>query len=77
MIKLALVDDHKLFRSGIRALLEAMEEFEIGSESDNGIQLIQNMENSPAEIVLMDLEMPEMDGMETTKALKENIPMPK
>jgi len=74
MIKLALVDDHKLFRSGIRALLSPLDNFEIVSESGNGVELIESLSENPAEVILMDLEMPEMDGMQTTIHLKENFP---
>jgi len=74
MIKLALVDDHKLFRSGVRALLSPMDNFEIVSESGNGVEFIESFSENPADIILMDLEMPEMDGMQTTAHLKQNFP---
>jgi DNA-binding NarL/FixJ family response regulator len=74
MIKLALVDDHKLFRSGIAALLSPMDDFEIVSESGNGAEFIESISSQTPEIVLMDLEMPEMDGMQTTAYLKQHFP---
>lgn len=74
MIRISLVDDHKLFRSGIRALLSAYDNFEVVSESDNGKEFTETVEHMKPDVVLMDLEMPEMDGMETTKYLKEHHP---
>lgn len=74
MIRISLVDDHKLFRSGIRALLSTNDTFQVVSESDNGKEFIEVVEQNQPDIVLMDLEMPEMDGMATTKYLKENFP---
>ncbi|TVR40633.1 MAG: DNA-binding response regulator [Cryomorphaceae bacterium] len=74
MIRISLVDDHKLFRSGIRALLSAHNNFEVVSESDNGKEFTETVDQVKPDVVLMDLEMPEMDGMETTKYLKEHHP---
>lgn len=74
MIKISLVDDHKLFRSGINALLSSNGTYNVVSESDNGKAFIDIVEEVQPEIVLMDLEMPEMDGMETTKVLKAQYP---
>jgi len=74
MIKISLVDDHKLFRSGINALLSTNGTYKVVSESDNGKAFIDIVQEAQPEIVMMDLEMPEMDGMETTKVLKEKFP---
>lgn len=74
MIRISLVDDHKLFRSGIKALLSTYKGFEVVSESDNGKAFIETVAEIKPDVVLMDLEMPEMDGMETTKFLKVHFP---
>jgi len=74
MIKLMIADDHLLFRQGISGLLKTVEEFEIVSECANGKAVIQVLEKEPVDIILMDLNMPEMDGIETTKIIRKNYP---
>jgi DNA-binding NarL/FixJ family response regulator len=66
-IRIILVDDHQLFRNGLKMLLEASPEFEITGEASNGEEFLRLLRNCPADIVLMDINMPEMDGVEATK----------
>lgn len=73
-IRIALADDHKLFRAGIRALLEQIKGFEIVLEAGNGKELIDKLPGSRAEVVLLDIDMPVMDGIETTKQLQKKAP---
>lgn len=74
MIKIALVDDHKLFRSGMRALLGAFDNLEVVMEAGNGQEFLDQLKDHRPDVVLMDLEMPVLDGMETIKILKEKYP---
>lgn len=74
MIKIALVDDHKLFRSGMRALLSAFDNLEVVMEAGNGQEFLDQLKDHRPDVVLMDLEMPVLDGMETIKILKEKYP---
>lgn len=71
MIKLALVDDHNLFRQGIKLLLEDIDSVELIIEGSNGQELLDAMENQVPDIVLLDLEMPVLNGIETSKILKK------
>ncbi|GAB5522228.1 MAG: response regulator transcription factor [Roseivirga sp.] len=71
MIKLALVDDHTLFRQGIKLLLEDIEDVELIVEASNGQELLEAMEDRVPDIVLLDLEMPVLNGIETSKVLKQ------
>ncbi len=64
MIKIAIVEDHTLFRKGIRSLLELIDDFEIAAEFTNGRDFIDNIYSIDANIVLMDIEMPEMNGIQ-------------
>lgn len=73
-IRVALADDHQLFRNGLRILLGGFSEFEISAEASNGIELLKELENSPSDIVLMDISMPEMDGIEATARLTRQMP---
>lgn len=74
MIRIALVDDHRLFRSGLKAILTDIEDFNLEFEAENGRKMIEMLSENPVDVVLMDVEMPEMDGVEATEYLKANHP---
>ena len=64
MRKILLVDDEKIERSGIRMLLERMpEEFTV-IEAVNGVDALKKLKEDPADMVLTDIKMPQMDGIE-------------
>jgi DNA-binding NarL/FixJ family response regulator len=65
--RIILADDHQLFRNGLKMLLETMPEFEIAGEASNGIEFLDLLKDSNADIALMDINMPEMDGVEATR----------
>jgi DNA-binding NarL/FixJ family response regulator len=73
-IKIALADDHQLFRNGLKILLGSFSEFEVVAEASNGKELQKALETCPADIVLMDISMPEMDGVEATGVLSRQMP---
>lgn len=70
-IKVALADDHALFREGLKAILSRLEGIEVVIEAANGKELIDAMAVNETDVVLLDLEMPEMDGMEACKKIRE------
>lgn len=72
--KVILVDDHKLFREGLKLLLNNSEKIEVVAEASNGIEFLELKENCNDTIVLMDIEMPEMNGIEATKKILEKCP---
>ncbi len=74
MIKVAIADDHKLFREGIRFLLDQMENIELMFEASNGEELIKGLETNKTDVVLMDLEMPVLDGIDTLKQIRPLYP---
>jgi two-component system, NarL family, invasion response regulator UvrY len=76
MLKLGVVDDHKLFRKGLISLIEMVSrDCSILFEADNGLDLQQKLDkNNLPEIVLMDVNMPGMDGFASIQWLKENFP---
>lgn len=70
-IKLGIVDDHHLVRAGVRALLEQIEDFEVVLEATNGKELIEKLPYKQVDTILLDIDMPEMDGIKTTQYLRE------
>jgi DNA-binding NarL/FixJ family response regulator len=66
-IRIIIADDHQLFRNGLKILLNAFPEFEIVGEAGNGLDFLEVIKNTQADIALMDINMPEMDGIEATR----------
>lgn len=69
-IKLAIVDDHDLFRKGLIALLKDFNELEVVFEASNGEELIEQLKKKTVDVILMDIQMPIMDGIEATERLQ-------
>lgn len=66
-IKIIITDDHQLFRNGLKILLDAFPEFEVSGEASNGLDFLEIIKNTKADVALMDINMPEMDGIEATR----------
>lgn len=73
-ITVLIVDDHKLVRQGVRAFLEAHDEFLVVGEAESGKSAVELAEETVPDVVLMDLIMPEMDGVEATRQVKNISP---
>jgi len=65
--RIIIADDHQLFRNGLKILLNAFPEFEVTGEASNGEEFLKILRDNRAEIALMDINMPEMDGIEATR----------
>src|SRR5690349_1745339 len=74
MIKIALVDDHKLIRQAIRTLLENTARIEIVAEADNGLNIEAVLEKTQPDILIMDLMMPGLNGLETLRRVNHQFP---
>lgn len=72
--KIAIVDDHDMFRSGLISLLKDDDNLEVIFEAGNGIELLQQLKTKKPDLVLMDIQMPDMDGIQATVILKEMYP---
>ena len=74
MIRVLVVDDHAILRDGIRSLLESQEDVIVVGEADNGADAIDFVRKVHPDIVLMDISMPRMNGLEATRIIKEQFP---
>jgi len=73
-VTVLIVDDHEVVRQGVRAYLGAQAEFEVLGEADSGAVAVALAEELVPDVVLMDLIMPEMDGVEATRRIKNVSP---
>jgi len=73
-IRVMLVDDHPVMREALRAIISAQPDLTIVAEADGGQAAIDLLEDARPEVVLMDGSMPEMNGMETTRRLRQLLP---
>lgn len=73
-IRLLLADDHAVVRSGLRMLLEAQPDFEIVGEAETGTSAVAMVRELRPDAVLMDIQMPDLNGIEATKIIKEMSP---
>ncbi|MDN3550987.1 response regulator transcription factor [Mucilaginibacter aquaedulcis] len=64
-IKLGIIDDHKIFRNGLKATLEDCENLDLILEASNGKELVGLLADKLPDVLLMDIKMPEMDGIQT------------
>lgn len=70
-IRVLLVDDHAILREGIRALLSLSQDIEVVGESGNGQSALESAAELQPDVVLMDIAMPGLDGLEATRRMKE------
>jgi DNA-binding NarL/FixJ family response regulator len=74
MTRVLLVDDHQLIRSGLATLLEPADDLEVVGEAANGAEAVDLAARTSPDVVLMDLSMPVMDGVEATRRILEHRP---
>jgi DNA-binding NarL/FixJ family response regulator len=74
MIRILVVDDHPVFREGIIALVMGEEDMSLAGEATNGREAVQQFRALQPDITLMDLQMPEMNGVDATVAIRDEFP---
>ena len=74
LIRILIVDDHTLFREGVQAILKAVADFEIVGEAATGGEAIEMVSALMPDIILMDIQMPDMNGVEATHKILDKYP---
>lgn len=73
-IKILLADDHQLMLDGISSVLKAEKDLVIMATAANGIEVMEKLQSVPVDICLLDIQMPDMDGIETIEQIKNKFP---
>jgi DNA-binding NarL/FixJ family response regulator len=76
-IKVAIADDHALFRAGVKTALMGKKDVELIAEADNGMQLLNLLKHIEPDVILLDIQMPIMDGIQTLPEIRKLYPQVK
>ena len=74
VIKVAICDDHALFRTGVKTSLSARKDIQMVAEAENGMQLLNLLKHIQPDVILLDIQMPIMDGLTTLPEIKRLYP---
>ncbi len=74
MVRILIADDHEVVRRGLRDILEQHQDWQVCGEASNGRQAVELAQKTMPHVVLLDLLMPEMNGLEATRAIKKALP---
>jgi DNA-binding NarL/FixJ family response regulator len=74
VIKVAIADDHTLFRTGVKTSLSARKDIQMVAEAENGMQLLNLLKHIKPDVILLDIQMPIMDGLTTLPEIKKLYP---
>lgn len=77
VIRVLIADDHEIVLDGYISILTQSKNFEVVAKASNGKEVLQHLQSNKADVVLLDLNMPQMDGIETTIKVKELFPQVK
>ena len=73
-IRVLVVDDHPLMRKGIRTMLEEHDDVTVVGEASNGLEAVSYVRTHDPTVIIMDINMPHMDGMQATRLIKQSYP---
>ena len=74
MLRILIADDHQIVRRGLRMTIEAEKDMQVVADAENGSQVLSLIKKHKPDIVLMDMQMPEMDGVDALKQLRVEFP---
>jgi len=74
MIKIVIADDHEIVLEGLSSLIKPKDGIEITAKASNGREVLDVLQKKEVDLAVLDIEMPEMDGVETTKIIQEKYP---
>lgn len=69
-ISILITDDHAVFRRSLRTIIDGQADMVVVAEAENGVEALKQVNRHHPDIVLMDIHMPEMDGIDTTRSIK-------
>jgi DNA-binding NarL/FixJ family response regulator len=73
-LKIGITDDHALFRKSLKLLINSFQGMEVTLEAANGAELLEKLKNNPIDVLLLDLQMPKMDGITTSEKVSNLYP---
>ncbi|MEC5385665.1 response regulator transcription factor [Uliginosibacterium sp. H3] len=73
-IRVLIADDHAIIRQGLKQILSDTEDLEVVAEADGGVKALQVLRNTQCDVVLMDVSMPDRNGIDTLKLVKKEFP---
>ncbi|WP_181349471.1 response regulator transcription factor [Thalassobacillus sp. CUG 92003] len=73
-MKLMVADDHKVVRKGLLFFFQTQQDLEVVAEAESGQDVLNYVKENPVDVILLDIQMPEMDGVETAERIREQFP---
>jgi DNA-binding NarL/FixJ family response regulator len=73
-VRIVIADDHEIFRRGLRSLLESHTNWQVCGEAVNGREAIERVQELKPDVVVLDVTMPQMNGLEAAREIRRNIP---